>query len=356
MPFPGRARGSRAPQDWYSGLTQTDSQDVLRAVREIAATRGVAEAPQIGEGCARVSPAEIIELARAAARHGRRGPPRDYRRFPPVLSDDELAEHFFFDETDRELIARRRRDSNRLGFALQLGTVRYLGRFVEDLSEVSPQVVRYVAGKLEIADPGVLEEYARGEARWDHQAEMRQRYGLRKFSDPAAQAELVGWLQARAWVGAETHGALFDRTVDHLISCEVLLPGASVLWRLVGTVRERANERGWLLVAGQLTDPERDRLLGTLLSGGELVTPLSLPGDPMTTSTHRGGERRPGRARRRIGGRLAVRASRRLAMGEPGPPWPERLPGRFGRLTPLLQPLDNEMTDFGQSDDPLQLI
>ena len=216
-----------------------------------------------------MTPAEIIELARAAARHGRRGPPRDCGRFPPVLSDDELAEHCFFDETDRELIARRRRDSNRLGFALQLGTVRYLGRFLEDPSEVPPQVVRYVAGKLEIADPGVLGEYGRGEARWDHQAEIRQRYGLREFSDPAAQAELVEWLQARAWVGAETHGVLFDRTVDHLICCKVLLPGASVLWRLVGTVRERANEHGWLLVAARLSDSERDRLLGALLSGGD---------------------------------------------------------------------------------------
>jgi hypothetical protein len=62
---------------------------------------------------------------------------------------------------------------------------------------------------------------------------------------------------------------LFDRTVDHLISCKVLLPGASVLWRLVGAIRERANERGWILVAGQLTDPERDRLLALLLSSGE---------------------------------------------------------------------------------------
>jgi TnpA family transposase len=120
----------------------------------------------------------------------------------------------FFDETDRRLIARRRRDSNRLGFALQLGTVRYLGRFLEHPSEVPPAVVRYVAAKLEIADPGVFGEYARREAPWDHQLEIRRRYELREFSDPAAQAELLDWLGARAWVGAETHGVFFDRTVD----------------------------------------------------------------------------------------------------------------------------------------------
>ena len=68
---------------------------------------------------------------------GRRGPPENFGRFPALVSDDELAEFFFLDDQDRRLIARRRRDSNRLGFAVQLGTVRYLGRFVEDLSEGS---------------------------------------------------------------------------------------------------------------------------------------------------------------------------------------------------------------------------
>jgi Domain of unknown function (DUF4158) len=213
--------------------------------------------------------AEIIELAHAAARRGRRGPPADYGRFPPALSDDELAGFFFFDQTDRRLIARRRRDSNRLGFALQLGTVRYLGRFLEDPAAVPPQLVRYVAGKLGIADPGALSSYAVGEVRWDHQTEIRREYGLREWAELAVQVEVSDWLEARAWVGAESHRVLFDRTVDHLVASKVLLPGASVLWRVVGAVRQRANERGWMLVAGPLTDAEREGLLALLVAPGD---------------------------------------------------------------------------------------
>jgi Domain of unknown function (DUF4158) len=85
---------------------------------------------------------------------------------------------------------------------------------------------------------------------------------------PPVQLELVEWLQARAWVSAENHRALFDRTVDHLITAKVLLPGASVLWRLVASIRERANERGWMMVAGALTAPEREQL-SRLLSASD---------------------------------------------------------------------------------------
>jgi TnpA family transposase len=76
------------------------------------------------------------------------------------VSADELADFFLFDERDRRLIARRRRDANRLGFAVQLGTVRYLGRFLEDPAAVPDLVVRFVARELEIPDVS-LAGYAR---------------------------------------------------------------------------------------------------------------------------------------------------------------------------------------------------
>ena len=201
-----------------------------------------------------MTPAEVIALE--AAREGRRGPPEDYGRFPDRLSADELAEFFFFDERDRELVCKRRREGNRLGFAVQLGTVRYLGRFLEDPSTVPEQVVRWAARELGV-DPSGLGRYARGEARWDHQAEIRREYGYREFHQRDVELELVAWLEARAWVSAESHRALFDRSVDHLIGAKVLLPGASVLWRLVGTVRQRAAERGYELIARGVTGEER---------------------------------------------------------------------------------------------------
>src|SRR5260370_7357595 len=74
-----------------------------------------------------------------------------YGSYPGSLSSDELARNFHLDDDDREWIATKRRDSSRLGFALQL-TVRFLGTFLEDPTAVPAAVLRTVAAQIDAAD------------------------------------------------------------------------------------------------------------------------------------------------------------------------------------------------------------
>ena len=94
------------------------------------------------------------------------------------FGDDPTAEqldcYFHLDDADRALVERRSRDRARLGFALQLGTVRFLGTFLADPTDVPRLVVDYVARQLDIADLSVLKGYGDGETRWDHAAEIRR--------------------------------------------------------------------------------------------------------------------------------------------------------------------------------------
>lgn len=63
----------------------------------------------------------------------------------------ELERFFFLDDDDRDLIALRRTDAHRLGMAVQICTVRCIGRFlVGDALAVLWEVVEYLAAQLGI--------------------------------------------------------------------------------------------------------------------------------------------------------------------------------------------------------------
>ena len=66
-----------------------------------------------------------------------------YGRFGRLLAC-RVGTVIHLDDEDRRLIEARRRDYNRLGFALQVVTVRHLGMFLPDPLEVPPELVGYL--------------------------------------------------------------------------------------------------------------------------------------------------------------------------------------------------------------------
>ena len=174
---------------------------------------------------------------------------RRYGRYAGEPSAAQLGRYFHLDDADRVLIDRHRGDHNRLGFAVQLGTVRFLGTFLPNPAEVPPGVVAYLARQLGITDTEGLRRYATGEKRWDHAAEIRRHYGYRDFHQGSEAAALARWLANRAWISTERPSVLFDLATARLVQRKVLLPGVTVLARLVAQVRDKAATRLWHTLA-----------------------------------------------------------------------------------------------------------
>ena len=111
-----------------------------------------------------------------------------YGRYAAGPPDQAVPERFFFlDDADRDLVATRRGDHNRLGWALQLVTVRHVGAFLADPLGVPLVVLDYVAAQIGVADPSCVKRYTeRDKTRLEHQRQIAEVDGCASFASAEA--------------------------------------------------------------------------------------------------------------------------------------------------------------------------
>ena len=152
-----------------------------------------------------------------------------------------MARYFHLDRGDREITDGLRGDHNRLGFALMLGSARFLGVFPGADLEIPASVTAFLVSQLGLKEEPSLKDYfALGGQRKRHLGLIRERYGFTEFADNGpARFRLTRWLYALCWSGDDHPGLLVERATSWLVVNKVLLPGVSVLERFVGRIRDR---------------------------------------------------------------------------------------------------------------------
>jgi Domain of unknown function (DUF4158) len=134
----------------------------------------------------------------------------------PALAGPEDVQRFFELEPDDLRWALSHRGDARLGAAVLLCSLRWLGFVPEALAELPRPAVLALCEQLE-ADPDDLVVYgARAQTRSDHFAAARAHAGFRAF-DHERRAPLEEWLALRA-MEHERPKALWELACEHLLA------------------------------------------------------------------------------------------------------------------------------------------
>jgi hypothetical protein len=192
----------------------------------------------------------------------------NYGRYAASPTPDQLSSFFHLSDDDLAEVRTCRGEHNRLGFALQLSTVRFLGTFLDDPVSVPSEVVDTLAHQLGISKLDTLPTYGAGKQRWDHAARIQISFGYSDITEPRVGFRLTRWLYVLCWTGTERPSVLFDRAVAWLLTHKILLPGCSTLERFVLRVRSRVENRVWHLL-GRGIRPQQRKRLESLLMGPE---------------------------------------------------------------------------------------
>ncbi len=182
--------------------------------------------------------------------------------FPAQIVPGDIETYFTLSRADRKQIPRTTSAANRLRFAVQLGTLRFLGFCPDDLSTTPESVVSFVAKQLDVA-PSELARYGRrGQTRTEHLRQIRRYLRFRKAT-ATDLIQLEGWLVDRA-LEHDRPTWLLRLACEHLLGFRIERPGVTHLERVIASVRQRAWQETCRRLAPILTRHCTARLDGLL--------------------------------------------------------------------------------------------
>jgi Domain of unknown function (DUF4158) len=157
-------------------------------------------------------------------------PPRDER---------EIIRHCTLSRDDLDLIAAKRSDHGRLGFAVLLCYLRYPGRALEASETPPAELLTFIADQLDI-DVAAFDRYLqRDQTRREQLAELMARFGCQTF-DRASSRRFLAWLIPIAQT-IRKPDRLLEILLEEMRRQRVLLPTPRVLEMLVRQARVRAE-------------------------------------------------------------------------------------------------------------------
>jgi TnpA family transposase len=165
------------------------------------------------------------------------------------LSDEEIAMDWTLSDADRLEVGQYRKNS-RLFIAVQLCAVRLYGRFVTEVNNLSPRIISYLNTQLELPPTLTIQPPSREATLSEQRKNILGYLGFSKYDDET-QGRLQTWLEKQAQQGG-LPDELFLRAERYLLTERVVLPGTSVLERLITQVCAETHEHLYDVLFNQL--------------------------------------------------------------------------------------------------------
>jgi hypothetical protein len=188
----------------------------------------------------------------------------------PEIGREELFRFFTLAPADVAFVdpGRGRGPADRLGLAVTLCTLPWLGFVPDDVGAAPAVAVARLAGKLEV-DPGVLWHYGRRpKTRTDH-LRLVARYRGWRVPTSLEFKEFDEFLLARA-MEHDSPTLLFRLACEYLISVQVIRPGPVTVLERVAHAREQAQRETYDRLAHAFTEQQCAGLDGLLVVDPEI--------------------------------------------------------------------------------------
>ena len=175
--------------------------------------------------------------------------------WPREVARSDLAAYFMLSLEDLRWLRTHRGAGERIGLAVQLAALRFLGFVPAELSDAPREVARHAGEQIGVA-PATFTRYARevdARTRRRHVADAIEHAGWRTCG-PSDWSALAGWLTERA-LEHDTPSILFGQALDQLRAERIVRPGLDRLMRTVSTARADGGKEIRRRMDDDLTSP-----------------------------------------------------------------------------------------------------
>jgi TnpA family transposase len=187
--------------------------------------------------------------------------------FDPPTEPAAIVRYYTFSSEDLALIQRRRRDANRLGFAVHLAYLRFPGRVLNWEEAPPADMLSFIASQIECA-PTEFSAYAqRSETRREHLGELQTYLDARPFR--REDSRVVAHVAIEQATGSDRGDAIVSAMIEHLRERRILLPAAVTLEKIGLAARALARKRAYKNLVEGLSRETIDGLEGLLVVDDE---------------------------------------------------------------------------------------